>query len=479
MPRSVLTAALAITMGLAGCGELNDALEDTCAETNVNTTLAIESPAAGTAANAGDRVGVAFSYSSRWLYDTLAVLANDTVICQQLSPGARARGTCDWDTNALEPGDYRLTLRASDRGPTNVCAARTSPEVLLRLLAAPPVITVQPASIAVAQDATATFSVAVRGSGPISYQWQRSDDAGVNYFDVASASSSDFVVAPSRLADDNAYFRVLVGNSVGALHSAPAILTVIPGVCPTPPMPASYDTSAPPAIAGSASYAVNLLNDPGFEAAVRVGFAPDGFGYWRFDQSVSVPAQQGIAPRTALGGTRMLHFVGTGRSDSVRGSSAEQVQLVDVSALATDIDADLVKVDASVWLSRVVGCTQTDDAMGVQVMAFNGAPTSFAARWTNGINAAVAQGRSRDDADVSAADAWLRHRTAQILHSDPADKAGDAFVWRQASASMNLPPGTRFLAISVYAFENRFNDDVFPELHGHYADDAAVVLSRR
>lgn len=31
----------------------------------------------------------------------------------------------------------------------------------------------------------------------------------------------------------------------------------------------------------------------------------------------------------------------------------------------------------------------------------------------------------------------------------------------------------------VYAQQNVSNDYDFPELHGHYADDAAVVLSRR
>jgi hypothetical protein len=209
---------------------------------------------------------------------------------------------------------------------------------------------------------------------------------------------------------------------------------------------------------------------------VRVGAAPDGFGYWRFDQSASVGTQQGITPREA---THMLQFVGTGRSDSVRGGSAEQVQLVDVSALADDIDAESVAVEASAWFSRVAGCAQTDDVFGVVVMAFDGTPDTFATRWTNGINAASDQGTSRDAADVSGVDAWLRHVTAQFRHNLEDDKDGDVYRWRQSTATMDIPSGTRFVAIQIYATENLLNDEAFPELHGHYADDASLVLRLR
>jgi len=91
----------------------------------------------------------------------------------------------------------------------------------------------------------------------------------------------------------------------------------------------------------------------------------------------------------------------------------------------------------------------------------------------------MAQGVSRDNADVSGVDAWLRHRTATFRHNQSADRQGDVYGWRHAAATMDLPPGTRFIAINVYASENVTNDATFPELHGHYADDASFVLSRR
>ena len=39
------------------------------------------------------------------------------------------------------------------------------------------------------------------------------------------------------------------------------------------------------------AYGAELLVNPGFEQPVLVGFHPDSFGYWRFDEAVSVPAQ--------------------------------------------------------------------------------------------------------------------------------------------------------------------------------------------
>jgi hypothetical protein len=214
--------------------------------------------------------------------------------------------------------------------------------------------------------------------------------------------------------------------------------------------------------------------------------APEGFGYWRFDESLSVGAQQGITPHS---GERMLQFVGSSRDVTQFGSASasEQIQLVDVSALAERIDAGEVRATASAWFARVVGCLDTDDAFGVYLIAFDGEPATFAARWTNGVNAAVAQGVSRDLADMTGVDGWLRHRASSFRHNDPADRIsaastpdeydGDVFAWRRGEVIMEVPPQTRFLAVIMIALENVRNDTEFPELHGHYADDATLVLS--
>ncbi len=416
------------------------------------------------------------------------MLVNDAAVCTLRLSSEAATGTCNWQMSGLAPGEYRLAVQALDEVSAETCTARYSDENLDRrredpfivvLEAAAPTVTRQPLSVTVAEQASATFSVQARGSGPYAYRWQRSTDAGATFVDIAGADEASFTTPAVQAGDDGQRFRVVVSNSAGTVTSAAAVLTVLAADCPAPLAPAAYDTSAPPGGASRvATYGTNLLVDGGFEGSVRVGFSPDGFGHWRFDQAVTIgTARQGIAPRGS--GARMLHFVGTGRADDVRGTSSEQVQLVDVSALAADIDNGLVQVDVSAWFSRVAGCAQTDDSFGIAAIAFDGPPTTYPQRVANGVEAATEQGTSRDAADVSGVDAWLRYRTFGLRHNRAADRQGDVYGWRQGGGSMDLPVGTRFVAMFVYAAENVANDAAFPELHGHYADDATLVLSRR
>lgn len=385
--------------------------------------------------------------------------------------GATAASYTTPATTAADNGSQFAVVVTNPRGVTSSAAAT------LTVVPAPATVQIvrNPQLLTVTAGEPASFDVVATGAAPLAYQWLRDGTA------IGGATASSQTLSTTSLGDDGSLFSVRVSNAAmpAGVTSSAARLTVLDSICPVPPLPA-LDTSAPPVTTGpSANYNVNLLNDPGFENTVRVGAVPDGFAYWRADQAASVAAQQGIAPRTAAGGSRMLQFVGAGPSDTVRGGASEQLQLIDVSALATAIDANGVRAEASAWFSRVAGCVQTDDAMGVQLMAFDGPPTNFRTRFSNGINAAIAQGVSRDDADVATANAWLRHRTGRFNHNSPGDKQGAIYGWRQATATMDLPAGTRFLAIVVFAFENRTDDNVFPELHGHYADDAAVVLSPR
>jgi hypothetical protein len=45
-------------------------------------------------------------------------------------------------------------------------------------------------------------------------------------------------------------------------------------------------------------------------------------------------------------------------------------------------------------------------------------------------------------------------------------------------AQTALPPGTTYLLVEIYAFEDVRNDAVLPEFDGHYADDISLVLVR-
>ena len=83
-----------------------------------------------------------------------------------------------------------------------------------------PVITTQPSSQAVTVGQTTTFMVAVTGSAPLTYQWQRN---GVN---ISGTNSSTYTTVATTGADDGAQYTVSISNSLGSTFSIAATLTV-------------------------------------------------------------------------------------------------------------------------------------------------------------------------------------------------------------------------------------------------------------
>lgn len=78
----------------------------------------------------------------------------------------------------------------------------------------------------------ATFTVAATttGSGAtLTYQWQKSTDAGLNFVNVANATSASLVLAGQTAANNGDQYRVRVNNSIGAdeVISSVATLTFV------------------------------------------------------------------------------------------------------------------------------------------------------------------------------------------------------------------------------------------------------------
>jgi hypothetical protein len=86
--------------------------------------------------------------------------------------------------------------------------------------AAAPQISLDPGGRAATVGATVSFSVSASGM-PSRYQWRRND------VDIAGATAPTYALVVG-LADDGARFSVVVGNSVGQVTSAEALLTVYP-----------------------------------------------------------------------------------------------------------------------------------------------------------------------------------------------------------------------------------------------------------
>jgi hypothetical protein len=98
----------------------------------------------------------------------------------------------------------------------------TSSVATLTVNAAPvaPTITTQPVNQTVTAGQTATFTVTVTGTAPLSYQWYRNGAA------VAGATSASYTTGPTTSSDNGAQFTVMVANTAGTATSTPATLTI-------------------------------------------------------------------------------------------------------------------------------------------------------------------------------------------------------------------------------------------------------------
>jgi len=83
-----------------------------------------------------------------------------------------------------------------------------------------PQIVVPPASQTVAAGQSATFSVTVTGTAPLSYQWTK------NGSNISGANSASYTTPATTSADNGSQFDVVVSNARGSVTSPIATLTV-------------------------------------------------------------------------------------------------------------------------------------------------------------------------------------------------------------------------------------------------------------
>ena len=92
-------------------------------------------------------------------------------------------------------------------------------------------ITAQPSNATANEGATANFAVSTNtSSGTPTYQWERSDDGGVNYTNVAGANSASYTTPTLVFANDNSdRYRVVVSlvGAVSDITSTHGELTVL------------------------------------------------------------------------------------------------------------------------------------------------------------------------------------------------------------------------------------------------------------
>lgn len=110
-------------------------------------------------------------------------------------------------------GNYAVVIN-------NDYGAVTSSVVTLTVQTSPPIIFTQPKSITRFADGSATFSVVMGGSTPLSYQW--SNDGGP----IAGATKSSYTINNLRKGDAGSY-TVQISNIYGVTNSTPATLAVL------------------------------------------------------------------------------------------------------------------------------------------------------------------------------------------------------------------------------------------------------------
>ena len=116
---------------------------------------------------------------------------------------------------SADAGNYTVTVTNTANSVTSSAAALTVTVPVL-----PPAITTPPASQTVTPGQTVTFSVAVSGTAPFSYQWQRDS------VDRPGRTSPTLSLTSVTGGDAGAY-RVVVTNAQGTATSAAATLAVV------------------------------------------------------------------------------------------------------------------------------------------------------------------------------------------------------------------------------------------------------------
>jgi hypothetical protein len=123
-----------------------------------------------------------------------------------------------------------LTIVGSGGGLGSVCD--TYPDSCQPL---PPLPSarITPDKVVVQVGASATFLVETANiTGPVTYQWRRSANGGLDYTDIPNATSSSLTLPAVNLADDNTVVKVVIRQGNGQLLEPTARLAVSasPGV---------------------------------------------------------------------------------------------------------------------------------------------------------------------------------------------------------------------------------------------------------
>ena len=129
-----------------------------------------------------------------------------------------------------------LTAQMADNGAqfsvvvSNAQGTATSGTYALQVDARAAVFTLQPADLSVATGASLVLTAEASGTPPLSLQWQRSDDGGFTWLDIAGAQAARLNLGAATLDASNASYRLSATNGAGSVPSQAARISVTPTV---------------------------------------------------------------------------------------------------------------------------------------------------------------------------------------------------------------------------------------------------------
>jgi len=165
----------------------------------ITTQPASLSLVAGKSASFNVAVSGSAPFSYQWYFNSAAI------------SGATASSYSISSVGSANVGNYTVKV-------TNAAGSVTSGAASLAVIYAP-VITTQPISLSVASGKSASFSVAVSGTAPFSYQWSRNGAA------ILGANAATYTVSSADSTNAGSY-AVRVSNAAGSVNSSTAVLSV-------------------------------------------------------------------------------------------------------------------------------------------------------------------------------------------------------------------------------------------------------------
>ncbi len=123
-------------------------------------------------------------------------------------------------TSATEANQGTYTLTVTDG---HGCVSSTTVPVIVD---DPPTIDTDPADVAICEGLDGVFTVAVTGTGPFTYSWQRSTDSGSSWYSIGTDSDTYTQSAVTYSMNGYRYRCIITGVCSPSVTSAYATLTV-------------------------------------------------------------------------------------------------------------------------------------------------------------------------------------------------------------------------------------------------------------